>query len=130
MLQDNASTLDTLRALRDMGVSIALDDFGTGYASLSYLRSFPFDKIKIDQSFVRDLPSRGDCVAIVRAVVDLAKTLGMRSVAEGIETLEHLEQVAAAGCDEAQGYYFSRPVPASGIVAALEACGQRLARAA
>ncbi len=130
LLQDNVSTLATLRALRDLGVSIALDDFGTGYASLSYLRSFPFDKIKIDQSFVRDLPSRGDCVAIVRAVVDLAKTLGMRSVAEGIETMEHLDQVAAAGCDEAQGYYFSRPVPAASIAEAIAGCGVRLDRAA
>ena len=130
LLQDNATTLATLRTLREMGVAIALDDFGTGYASLSYLRSFPFDKIKIDQSFVRDLPSRGDCVAIVRAVVDLAETLGMRTVAEGIETQEHLEQVSAAGCSEAQGYFFSRPVPADKIAAVIETCSVRLEHAA
>ena len=79
---------------------------------------------------MRDLPRRGDCVAIVRAVVDLAKTLGMRTVAEGVETIEHLDQVTAAGCDEVQGYHFSRPVPAHEVIAILEGCGRRLQEAA
>lgn len=119
MLKDNAATIDALRALRDMGISISLDDFGTGYASLSYLRSFPFDKIKIDQCFVRDIATRADCFSIVQAIVSLARSLGMASVAEGIETADVLEKIIAAGCDEAQGYYFSRPVAAGDLAEAL-----------
>ena len=83
-----------------------------GYSSLSYLRSFPFDKIKIDQSFVRDMETRADCAAIVEFVAHLATSLGMGATAEGVETREHLRRVQAAGCTEAQGYYFGRPVPA------------------
>lgn len=122
LLRDNARTLETLEMLRDIGVGIALDDFGTGYASLSYLRSFPFTKIKIDQSFVRDLPCRENCVSIVRAVAALARALDMRTVAEGVETTDHLELVAAAGCSEVQGYHFSRPVPATEVPAAIARC--------
>jgi EAL domain-containing protein (putative c-di-GMP-specific phosphodiesterase class I) len=116
LLQDNVKTKDALHELRAMGIAIALDDFGTGYASLSYLRSFPFDKIKIDQTFVRDLPARPDCVAIVRAVSGLARDLGMKTVAEGVETPDHLARVMEAGCDEAQGYLFCRPVPAGDLL--------------
>jgi predicted signal transduction protein with EAL and GGDEF domain len=130
LLEDDARTIDMLNQIEGMEVSIALDDFGTGYASLSYLRSFPFDKIKIDQTFVRDIEHREDCVAIVRAVTSLAHTLGMRTVAEGVETVEHLEKVAGAGCDEVQGYLFSRPVPASEIGAVIQSCGGRNRRAA
>lgn len=129
LLRESPKTNATLHELRNRGVGISLDDFGTGYASLSYLRSFPFDKIKIDQTFVRDLHERRDCVAIVRAVAELAKTLGMRTVAEGVETREHLELVAAAGCNEAQGYYFSRPVPASQVGAVIARCSSELAAA-
>lgn len=125
LLEDDARTIDMLNQIEGMEVSIALDDFGTGYASLSYLRSFPFDKIKIDQTFVRDIEHREDCVAIVRAVTSLAHTLGMRTVAEGVETVEHLEKVAGAGCDEVQGYLFSRPVPASEISEVIRSCGGR-----
>lgn len=130
LLSDELRTRRTLNRLKAMGIRIALDDFGTGYASLSYLRSFPFDKIKIDQTFVRDLPRDADCNAIVRSVVLLARMLGMRTVAEGIETAEHLEQVVAAGCDEIQGYYLSRPVPAAGIPAIIADCESRLSEAA
>lgn len=130
LLEDDARTIDMLNEIESMEVSIALDDFGTGYASLAYLRSFPFDKIKIDQTFVRDIEHREDCVAIVRAVTSLAHTLGMRTVAEGVETIEHLEKVAGAGCDEVQGYLFSRPVPASDILEVVRVCGGAGRRAA
>jgi diguanylate cyclase (GGDEF)-like protein len=112
LLRDDAMTITILRQLRDLGVRIALDDFGTAFASLSYLRSFPFDTIKIDRSFVRELPQRGDCAAIIEAVAGLAKRLDMRSVAEGIETAQQLDAVSEAGCDDVQGFYFSRALPA------------------
>jgi diguanylate cyclase (GGDEF)-like protein len=130
LLRDETRTRRSLSRLKAMGVRIALDDFGTGYASLSYLRSFPFNKIKIDQTFVRDLPRDADCNAIVRSVVALARMLGMRTVAEGIETAEHLAQVLAAGCDEVQGYHFSRPVPAQYVAGVIDDCEDRLAKAA
>ena len=112
LLQDNEATLTTLYQLRQMGVRIALDDFGTGYSALSYLRSFPFDKIKIDQSFVRELSSRSDCLAIVQSIATLGATLGMATTAEGVETESQLIQLREAGCTEVQGYYFGRPKPA------------------
>ena len=95
---------------------IALDDFGTGYSSLSYLRSFPFDKIKIDRCFVADLGSgTRDALAIVRAVAGLGTSLGMATTAEGVETREQLERVRAEGCTEAQGYFFGKPRRAAEI---------------
>ena len=112
LLSDGAATLETLHSLRQAGVRFALDDFGTGYSSLNYLLSFPFDKIKIDQSFIRDLTTRSDAAAIVRAVSRLAADLGMRITAEGVETRDQLERLRQDGCDEIQGFYFSRPVPA------------------
>ena len=130
LLDQDPKTLQLLHLLQHLGVRIALDDFGTGYSSLSYLRSFPFDKIKIDQTFVRDVPQREDCAAIVTAVAQLAKSLNMRTVAEGVETNEHLEKVRAAGCTQAQGYLFSRPVPASDIVRVITDCNRRLKDAA
>lgn len=111
LLQDSDHVLETLHRLRAVGVGIALDDFGTKYSSLGYLRSFPFDKIKIDQSFVRDMGTRGDCQAIVQSVAHLAARLGMTATAEGVEDAAHLEQVRAAGCTEAQGWFFGRPQP-------------------
>lgn len=115
LLKDSEKVLAMLHELRDLGVEIALDDFGTGYSSLSYLRSFPFDKIKIDQSFVREMSRRPDCLAIVHSVTHLARQLGMTTTAEGVETEEQLNQVRKAGCTQAQGYYFDRPRPASEI---------------
>ncbi|MET0531030.1 MAG: EAL domain-containing protein [Microvirga sp.] len=112
LLQDNDVTIATLHQLRRLGVRIAMDDFGTGYSSLSYLRSFPFDKIKIDQSFVREMSSRADCLAIVRSIAGLGASLGMTTVAEGVETEDQFLQISAAGCTEVQGYYFGRPKPA------------------
>src|ERR1044072_7859760 len=90
-----------------------MDDFGTGYSSLSYLRSFPFDKIKIDRSFVRDLSDKADCAAIIKAVAGLGRGLGIITTAEGVETRAQLETVRAEGCTEVQGYLFSPPRPAA-----------------
>ena len=128
LLRDEPEVQDALHKLRGLGVKIGLDDFGTAYASLSYLRSFPFDKIKIDRSFIRDLdgPQRADCVAIIHAVAGLAKQLQMGAVAEGVETLDHLRTVTMAGCD-VQGFYFSEPVPASQVQAVLQSVPERLA---
>jgi EAL domain-containing protein (putative c-di-GMP-specific phosphodiesterase class I) len=92
-----------------------MDDFGTGYSSLSYLRSFPFDKIKIDRSFVRELASRDDSMAIVRAVTGLGKSLGISTTAEGVETKEQLALLRLEGCTEVQGYLFSPPRPAGEV---------------
>jgi diguanylate cyclase (GGDEF)-like protein len=126
LLRESDTTLATLHQLRDLGVRIGMDDFGTGYSSLSYLRSFPFDKIKIDQSFVRDLSLRDDCLAIVRAVTGLGGSLGITTVAEGVETQEQLEALRNEGCTEAQGYFLSPPRPASEIRPLLETLGRRL----
>ncbi len=111
LLQNNVATLKMLHALHEIGVRISMDDFGTGYSSLSYLRSFPFDKIKIDQSFVRDLASSADAAAIIRAITALGASLGIRTTAEGVETEQQLTQLRAEGCSELQGYLFSRPIP-------------------
>ena len=113
LLKSTTDTLGTLHELRDMGASIAMDDFGTGYSSLSYLRSFPFDKIKIDRSFVGDISEKPDSIAIIRAIVSLAKSLGMLTTAEGVETPDQLSCVRLEGCNQVQGYVFSRPVSAA-----------------
>ena len=116
LIQDGEATLTTLTQLRDLGVRIALDDFGTGYSSLSYLRSFPFDKIKIDGCFVRDLSEAdNEALAIVRAVAGLGSSLGIATTAEGVETEEQLKIVRAEGCTEMQGYFFSHPRSAADI---------------
>jgi diguanylate cyclase (GGDEF)-like protein/PAS domain S-box-containing protein len=112
LIEDRETVSATLSALRDIGVRIALDDFGTGYSSLAYLSSFPFDKIKIDRSFVRDVATRDDAGAIVRAIMSLAGSLGMRTTAEGVEYVAELEWLREHGCDEAQGFLFSAPAPA------------------
>jgi diguanylate cyclase (GGDEF)-like protein/PAS domain S-box-containing protein len=112
LMQETEANIRTLHALKDLGVRIALDDFGTGYSSLSYLRAFPFDKIKIDQCFVRDIETSEENQAIVRAVISLARDLGMRTTAEGVESEQQAKALAALGCVEVQGYLYSRPVPA------------------
>jgi diguanylate cyclase (GGDEF)-like protein len=126
LLADTEQTLSTLHRLRALGVRISMDDFGTGYSSLSYLRSFPFDKIKIDRSFMSGLGPREDSLAIIKAVIGLGQSLGMSTTAEGIETEEQLDAVRAQGCNEVQGFLFSPPLPASGIAALL---GEREASA-
>ena len=125
ILHDTEANLTALTALRRLGVHFALDDFGTGYSSLSYLRRFPFDRLKIDCSFVRELERSGDCLAIIRAICGLGLQLGLATTAEGIETEVQLAAVAAAGCNEGQGYLFSQPVPASAIPALLARLGTR-----
>ena len=114
-LRDTADTLAALRQLRAMGIGVALDDFGTGYSSLSYLRSFPFSKIKIDQSFVRDVITNKESMSIIRAVIGLGQSLGIRTIAEGVETRDQLEWLQDEGCTEVQGYFFSRPRPAGEV---------------
>src|SRR5579871_2160592 len=109
LLEDDAATIAILHQLRALGIRVSMDDFGVGYSSLSYLRKFPFDKIKIDRSFVGTLGESSESKAIVRTIASLGENLGMETTAEGIETKEQLELVRQAGCTEAQGYYFSRP---------------------
>ena len=115
LVQENEGAFAILHQLRDLGIKIAMDDFGTGYSSLGYLRSFPFDKIKIDQSFIRDLPGKLESLAIVRAVVGLSSSLGITTIAEGVETKEQLASVTAEGCNEFQGYLISWPKPAADV---------------
>jgi diguanylate cyclase (GGDEF)-like protein len=111
LLQNNAVNLEALHQLRALGLTIALDDFGTGYSSLSYLQRFPFDKLKIDQSFVRELESRQNSLSIVQSIATLGRNLKMLTTAEGVETQEQLDIITSAGCTEAQGYYFGKPMP-------------------
>ncbi len=111
LLQESTVTLVTLDRLRALGVSIALDDFGTGFSSLSYLRKYPFTKLKIDRSFISAMATDPGTAAIVQAVITLGSSLAMRVTAEGIETTKQLDLLAAIGCDEAQGYLFGRPCP-------------------
>ncbi|SDP88079.1 diguanylate cyclase (GGDEF) domain-containing protein [Rhodoferax sp. OV413] len=112
LMQDNEPTITILRALKDMGVRIAIDDFGTGYSSLSYLRRFPIDTLKIDQSFVRDIPSGNGEAKLVSAIIAMGRSLDLRVIAEGIETREQLVFLQSQNCAEGQGYYFSRPLVA------------------
>jgi diguanylate cyclase (GGDEF)-like protein/PAS domain S-box-containing protein len=124
LLEKSSQVLATLHALRALGVRISMDDFGIGYSSLSYLRSFPFDKIKIDQSFVRDLAANREAQAIVRAIVSLGVGLGVTITAEGVETEAELSCLRAEGCHEGQGFLFSRARPNAEIVGLLQAqCG-------
>ncbi|MCJ2088934.1 EAL domain-containing protein [Methylobacterium sp. E-005] len=121
LLQENEKTLQTLHRLRELGVRVSMDDFGTGYSSLSYLRSFPFDKIKIDRSFVKDLATKPDGEAIIRAIAGLGKSLGMTTVAEGVETPEQMQRIRLEGCTDVQGYLISRPVPTEDLLQVLAA---------
>ena len=117
LLADCENTIATLNHLRALGVRIALDDFGAGYSSLSYIRRFPFDNIKIDRRFVMNLGKKTDCSAIVRAVAGLGAELGMKTTAEGVETAEQLRQVRSLGCTDVQGYYFGKPRPVHELTA-------------
>ena len=119
LLHDNTVTLSTLHQLRKLGVKIAMDDFGTGYSSLSYLRSFPFDKIKIDKSFVKEVLVHPESLVIVRAVAGLGLSFGVPTTAEGVETREQFEQIREAGCTQCQGYLFGRAIPNAEVMRSL-----------
>ncbi|ATC25982.1 EAL domain-containing protein [Caulobacter vibrioides] len=123
LLQDSQANMTMLHDLKALGVRISMDDFGTGYSSLSYLRSFPFDKIKIDQTFVRDILHDSDAMAIIKAVLDLGASMGVVTTAEGVETQAQLDALRQQGCAEIQGYFISRPAPASEIAKMLGVTG-------
>ena len=120
LLTNNAPTLVALNQLRELGIKISMDDFGTGYSSLSYLRSFPFDKVKIDRSFTCDVCTNAEASAIARTIIALCRSLGMRTIAEGVENEEQLAFLRAEQCHEAQGFLFSHPVPAARLPGYLE----------
>jgi len=111
LMQDADNAIKVLSTFKDMGIQIAIDDFGTGYSSLNYLKRFPIDKLKIDQSFIRDIPKAKDDMAIVRAIIALARTLNLQVIAEGVETKEQFIFLKMLKCDEVQGYMFSQPLP-------------------
>ena len=125
LMADEKDTLLTLQQLRVLGLRISMDDFGTGYSSLSYLRRFPFDKIKIDQSFVRQVPNNVESAAIVRAIITMGSCLGMSITVEGVETLEQFDFSVAEGCDTIQGYHISRPLTAEAFASFVEGYGVR-----
>lgn len=125
LLVDEKETLQTLQTLRSLGLRISMDDFGTGYSSLSYLRRFPFDKIKIDQSFVRQVPKDSESAAIVRAIITMGTCLGMSITVEGVETIEQFDFSVVEGCDTIQGFHISRPLNAEAFVAFCQNFGQR-----
>ena len=120
LLTDETGTLQTLKELRKLGLRISMDDFGTGYSSLSYLRRFPFDKIKIDQSFVRQIPNDGESAAIVRAIITMGSCLGISITVEGVETPQQFKFSVVEGCDTIQGFHVSRPLPAGDFASFVE----------
>jgi EAL domain-containing protein (putative c-di-GMP-specific phosphodiesterase class I) len=123
LMTDVDRAVQRLAALRAVGFAIALDDFGTGYSSLSYLRHLPFDKVKIDRSFVLDIDRDPAATRLLESIVQLCKVLGMRTVAEGVETAEQLAALTAMGVDEFQGYHFARPMPVEDWLAMLRDSG-------
>jgi EAL domain-containing protein (putative c-di-GMP-specific phosphodiesterase class I) len=120
LMKHAESTVSVLKALKNIGVQLAVDDFGTGYSSLSYLRQFPIDSLKVDQSFVHEISSKTEDSVIVSAVISMGNSLNKRVIAEGVETREQLDFLTAAGCEEAQGYYFNRPMVAEQFASLLE----------
>jgi diguanylate cyclase (GGDEF)-like protein/PAS domain S-box-containing protein len=112
ILENIEETVSKLRSIKELGVTVAIDDFGTGYSSLSYLKQLPIDRLKIDRSFVKDTPSDADDCAIVRTIISMSNNLGLAVIAEGVESQEQVDFLAAEGCDEIQGYWLSKPLPA------------------
>nr|WP_246752963.1 EAL domain-containing protein [Sinorhizobium sp. BG8] len=119
IMEDVPQAVATMRRLADLGVELAIDDFGTGYSSLSALKRFPVGRLKIDRSFVKDLPDATDDGAIAKAIISLAHTLQLRVIAEGVETREQMDFLRQSGCDEIQGYYLSRPIAPRALEALL-----------
>jgi EAL domain-containing protein (putative c-di-GMP-specific phosphodiesterase class I) len=115
IMDDLESTVQTIRAIQAMGIRMSIDDFGTGYSSLAYLKRFKADKLKIDRSFVRDIPGDQDDTAITRAIINMSKNLNMQVVAEGVETVEQWQFLAQEGCHQVQGYLLSKPVSAEAV---------------
>ena len=118
-MENGHANLALLERLRTEGISLSIDDFGTGYSSMAYLKRFPIDRVKIDRTFVRDIPGNGDDEAITTAIIAMAHGLGLSVVAEGVETEQQLQFLRAAQCDIMQGFYFARPMPADQITAFL-----------
>jgi EAL domain-containing protein (putative c-di-GMP-specific phosphodiesterase class I) len=112
LIENVEQVLSTVKRLKQLGVKLSIDDFGTGYSSLSYLKRFDIDKLKIDQSFIRDLATDTDDAAIVNAVIQMARSLNLKTIAEGVEHPDMLDLLRGFQCDEVQGYYFARPMPA------------------
>ena len=110
-MQDISHTVETLQQLHALGVELAIDDFGTGYSSLSYLRQFPIDRLKIDQSFIRNALNNHDDAAIAKTIIGLGHSLNLKVIAEGVETRDHEAFLLSQGCDEVQGFRYSKPVP-------------------
>jgi EAL domain-containing protein (putative c-di-GMP-specific phosphodiesterase class I) len=119
LMINSASNLEKLQLIRQLGARVAIDDFGTGFCSFSYLLQYPVDRLKIDQSFVMKAVTEPNAATVVRTIVAMSHHLGIKVIAEGVETPDHLRFLAERQCDEAQGYYFSRPVAAAGFAAAV-----------
>jgi len=117
ILSQNAAPLANLWALKDLGITLSLDDFGTGYSSLSYLKQLPIDTLKIDKSFVREIGPNANDNTLVQTIIALGHSLGMTMIAEGVESLEHLDMLNQFGCDEIQGYWLAKPMPAADCLA-------------
>jgi EAL domain-containing protein (putative c-di-GMP-specific phosphodiesterase class I) len=126
LMENPDLTGSQLARLKNMGVCLSIDDFGTGYSSLSYLQKFPVDAVKIDRSFIRDVTTNPESAAITRAIVAMADSLGLRVVAEGVETLQQVEVLRELGCREIQGYFISRPVASADFVRILKTSGEWL----
>jgi EAL domain-containing protein (putative c-di-GMP-specific phosphodiesterase class I) len=119
VMHDVDSTLSSLRALKNLGLSLSLDDFGTGYSSLSYLRRFPIDELKIDRSFINDIHTNPDDAAIAGAIIAMARSLSLSVVAEGVEKKEQADLLSKLGCSQVQGYYYARPLTVGAFTARL-----------
>jgi len=116
MIQNVESVRRTMYALKELGLTIALDDFGTGYSSLAYLKHFPIDILKIDRAFVCEIPENTQDVAILSAIIGVARALGIRTIAEGVETQEQADFMKQVGCDAIQGYWFARPLDSQSLL--------------